>query len=371
MISLKDKFLGCIASTWIGSAMGAAVEGWMPERIKKEHGYLEALHSYKHYTRITDWQRPPGTTEDGIARQKLIATAIIEKQGRIKAHDLVQVWLRDLDVERMKFKQERFDRSLLELAQAGVPPSELGHLWPYQNVTSMARASHPIGLINAGDPEGAADDTIEIGRVYAKETSFALRWAALYNASIAEACRPEATVESILETAKRFATYRAEAGNLYALYDTVARDVDRALEIAATHTDYEAMRDAFYQIFFGGNYIVYGQSQANEVVSKGLAVFAFTQGDPKHAITAGVNFGRDTDCVAAVASGLAGALSGATSIPQEWIEQVNAATAEDPYTNNYRSINETADGLYSAFVAKQEKLKAYLEMMDDPSFSPA
>jgi hypothetical protein len=59
------------------------------------------------------------TVDNSIARQKLIATAIIEKQGRIKAHDLVQVWLRDLDVERIKFKQEGSDRSLLELAQAG------------------------------------------------------------------------------------------------------------------------------------------------------------------------------------------------------------------------------------------------------------
>lgn len=371
MVTLKDKFLGCIASTWIASAMGAAVEGWMPERIKQEHDYVERLLPYKHYTNITNWERPPGTTEDGIARQKLIATAIIEKQGRIKAHDLVRVWLRDLDIERMKFKQERFDRSLLELAQAGVPPSELGRLWPYQNVNSMARASHPIGLINAGDPEGAADDTLDVGRVYAKETSFALRWAALYNASIAQACKPDATVESVLEVARTFATYRAEAGNLYALYDTVARDVDRALEIAEKHTEYEAMRDEFYQYFYGGNYVVYGMAQANEVVSKGLAVFAFTKGDPKQAIQAGVNFGRDTDCLAAVASGLAGALSGPASIPGEWIEQVNIATAEDPYTNNYRSIHETAEGLYTAFVSRQESLKAYLEMMGGAAFVSA
>lgn len=371
MVTLKDKFLGCIASTWIASAMGAAVEGWMPDRIKAEHDVVEDLFTYKHYTDVTDWQRPPGTTEDGIARQKLMATTIIEKKGRIKAHDLVKVWLRDLNVERMKYKQERFDRSLLELAQAGVPPSDLGQLWPYQNVNSMARASHPIGLINAGDPEAAADDTIEVGRVYAKETSFALRWAALYNASIAEACKPDATVESVLEVAKRFATYRAEAGNLYALYDTVARDVDRALEIAAKHSDYEALRDEFYQYFYGGNYVVYGMAQANEVVSKGLAVFAFTKGNPKDAIIAGVNFGRDTDCLAAVASGLAGALSGSEALKPEWIETVNVATAEDPYTNNYRSINETADQLYEAFVAKQNKLQAYLDSMAEQAFNPA
>lgn len=367
MVTLREKFLGCIASTWIASAMGAAVEGWMPERIKEKHGFVDKLLPYKHYTDITDWERMPGTTEDGIARQTLMATAIIEKGDRILSHDLVAVWLRDLDPERMKYKQERFDRSLLELARAGVPPSELGQLWPYQNVNSMARASHPIGLINAGDPQGAADSTLEVGRVYAKESSVALRWAALYNAAIAEACKPDATVESVLEVARKFATYRAEAGKLYALYDTVQRDVDRALDIAQRHSDYESMRDEFYKHFYGGHYIVYGFAQANEVVSKGLAVFAFTKGNPKAAIEAGVNFGRDTDCLAAVASGLAGALSGPAALPVEWINQVNEATRSDPYTHSHRTIEETADGLYEAFLKRQQKLRAYVNMMSAPA----
>ena len=189
MASLKDKFTGCIAASWIGSSMGAAVEGWDSGRVKEKYGFLDRLVSYRHYVDITDWERMPGTTEDGIERQKLFATAIIEKQDRILAQDLVRVWLRDLDPARMKYKQERFDRSLLELARSGVPPSELGKLWPFPNVVSLARASHPLGLINAGDPRGAADDTFEVGKVYLRETHFGARWAALYNASIAEACR--------------------------------------------------------------------------------------------------------------------------------------------------------------------------------------
>jgi ADP-ribosylglycohydrolase len=145
MVSLREKFRGCIAASWIGSAMGAVVEGWSREKIKERHGYLEQLLPYKHYVEYTDWQRLPGTTEDGIERQRLIATAIIEKQDRIAAHDLVRVWLRDVKECNAKYKQEPFDRSLLELAAAGVPPVDLGQLWPYPNVVSMARVSHPLG----------------------------------------------------------------------------------------------------------------------------------------------------------------------------------------------------------------------------------
>lgn len=368
MITLKDKFRGCIAGSWIGSAMGAAVEGWSRERIKETYGFLDRLLPYRHYTSLTDWERLPGTTEDGIERQKLIATAIIEKQDRILAHDLVAVWVRDLAPDKMIYKQERFDRSLVELAKSGVPPSELGRLWPFPNVVSMARASHPLGLINAADPQGAADDSFEVGKVYACETAFALRWAALYNAAIAEACKPNATVESVLEVAKRFVHYRAEAGSLYALYDTIEREVSHALELASKHTDFMAMRDEFYEFYEGGRYFNYGMSQANEIVSKGLAVFAISRGDAKEAILTSVNFGRDTDCLAAVAGGLAGTLSGIKSIPEEWVAQANEATHQDPYTNNRRTIEETSDRLFKAFLARKQRLEEYLRLMCDTAY---
>ena len=360
MVTLRDKFRGCIASSWIGSAMGAAVEGWSRERIKEAHGFLDRLVPYAN--------RLPGTTEDGIERQKLIATAIIEKQDRILAHDLAAVWVRDLDPDKMVKKQEAFDRSLLDLAKAGMPPSELGRLWLYPNVVSMARASHPLGLINAGDPKAAADDSIEVGKVYACETAFALRWAAIYNAAIAEACKPGATVKSVLDMVKQIVHYRVEAGSLYARYDTIEREVSRALELASRHTDPMAMRDEFYEFYEGGRYFNYGQSQANEIVSKGLAVFAISKGDPRSATLTAVNFGRDTDCLAAVAGGLAGALSGVKAVTEEWIAQVNDATLQDPYTNNHRTIEETADGLFEAFLARKQRLEGYLQSMSDPAY---
>lgn len=360
---LRDKFVGCIAAAWIGSSMGAVVEGWSRKRIKDTYGFFDKLDEYRHYANVTNWTRMPGTTEDGIERQKLMATAIIEKKDRVLAHDVLRVWLRDLDPAKMIYKQERFDRSLLELARAGTPASELGRLWPFPNVNSVARASHVIGLINAGDPRAAADDTYEVGKLYAAEHYFSLRWAALYNASIAEACKPNATVESVIATAKEYVNYRAEAGSLYALYDTIDKEVSRALELAAKHTDPMQMRDEFYDYYDSTDYFNYHMSQANEVVSKGLAVFALTRGDPKQAILVSCNFGRDTDCLAAVSAGLAGALSGPSTLPREWIEQVNTATLADPYTNNRRTIEQTADGLHEAYLAKAKKAKDALALM--------
>jgi ADP-ribosylglycohydrolase len=103
MPTLKDKFRGCIAGSWVGSAMGAALECWTPEKIERTYGVLRDLVGYTHYR--SGWKRPPGTTEDGIERQKLIATAIIDKRDRILASDLVEVWKRDLDPQKVPYKQ--------------------------------------------------------------------------------------------------------------------------------------------------------------------------------------------------------------------------------------------------------------------------
>ncbi|MBL7223260.1 MAG: ADP-ribosylglycohydrolase family protein [Candidatus Brocadiae bacterium] len=367
MVSLSEKFAGCIAASWVGSAMGAAVEGWSPERIEQTHGHLDRLLPYCHYAGRTEtrWERPPGTTEDGIERQRLLATAIIEKQDRILARDLVAVWLRDLDPARSAYKQEDYDRALLEFARAGAPPELLGSMRGVVDNVGPARASHSIGLINAGDPRSAADDAYEFGQVYLTRTSVALRWAALYCAAIAAACRPEATVESVVRTAQEFADYRGAQGQVFSSYDRVAKELDRALEIAGRSQDVGAMRDEFCRIYTGGSYIVYGGSQANEVVAKGIAVFAFTRGNPKDAILTAVNFGRDTDCLAAIAGGLAGALSGTESLPPDWLKQVDEATQQDPYTNCRRTIADTAEGLYGAFRARLAKLADYVDTMSD------
>ena len=368
MATLKDKFRGCIAGSWIGSAMGVPVEGWSREKIKEKHGYLDRLLPYPHDVGQAHWTWPPGTTEDGIERQKLMATAIIEKQDRVLAQDVLAVWVRDIDPEKIVHKQEPFDKSLLELARAGLPAVESGSLVLYPNIVSLPRSSHALGLINAGDPRGAADDAFEVGKLYARETAYALRWAALYDGAIAEACKPNASVESVLHVARDFVHYRQERGSLYERYDTIEWEVSHALELAAKHTDPMKMRDEFYERYYGGDYFNYGYSQANEIVAKGLAVFAICQGDPKQAILTAVNFGRDTDCLGAVAGGLSGALSGASALPQEWIATVNEATKQDLYTNNRRTIEETADGLFAAFLTRRAKLREYLELMEDAAY---
>ncbi|SHF36567.1 ADP-ribosylglycohydrolase [Caldanaerobius fijiensis DSM 17918] len=88
------------------------------------------------------------------------------------------------------------------------------------------------------------------------------------------------------------------------------------------------------------------------------------KGNTFDAIIAGVNMGRDTDCIAAIAAGISGALTGHSSIPEEYIKQVDYATKKNIYTNSQRTIEETAEQLYDAFKARIKKMKEYIEVMD-------
>jgi ADP-ribosylglycohydrolase len=135
------------------------------------------------------------------------------------------------------------------------------------------------------------------------------------------------------------------------------------LKLTADCADFRAMREKFNALYSGTG-IPYAQSYANEVVTKAVAVFRMVRGNTWEAMKAGVNMGRDTDCLTAVAGGITGALSGAGSIPATVIQQVDKATSVNPHTNSKRTLRETANGLLSAYQARLKRTKAWVEEME-------
>jgi hypothetical protein len=295
---------------------------------------------YEHYG--NGWLRPPGTTEDGIERQKLILTAIIEKRDRVTADDVVGVWLRDIKPESEGMVSEPFEKTLLGMARAGLTPQHIGWYCPWDGLVTVARSCHGLGIINACDPGSAVRDVYEVGLLYNTRVGDGLRWASLVAAAISSAFDQEASLDGVIDESMRYATPK------------MREEVERALEIADGCNDPLKMREEFSEIYCGRG-MPYAHSWANEVVSKAFAVLGATGGDPRDAIITSVNFGRDTDCLAAISGGIAGALSGHDTIPEDWIKQVDEAASENVYTNSQRTLRETADGLYAALVARVER----------------
>ena len=163
MVTLRDKFFGCIAGSHIASSMGAVVEGMTYCEIEKKFGFVESLYPYEHYW--NGWMRDAGTTEDGIERQKLMITAIGEKKDRVTAEDIRAIWLRDIKDGVGGRVSEPFEEVLLAMARTGIPATDLGRYCDYAGLNSFSRACHPIGLINAGDIAGAMQGVREAGQL--------------------------------------------------------------------------------------------------------------------------------------------------------------------------------------------------------------
>ncbi len=351
-VSLRDKFFGCIAACHIGSSMGAPVEGWTYQRIEEKYGLVDRLLPYEHYG--NGWTREPGTTEDGVERQKLMITAIMEKKDRVNAEDVRAIWIRDIKPESAGKVSEPFEATLLAMAKSMIPARDLGRYCDYAGLNSFARSCHPVGLINAGDVSGAVTDVFEVGQLYQTSNSRGLQWACITALSIAAATKPGATVDTVIG---------AIANGDPRIPASVWREIERGLKRTADCKNVRELRAAFDPVYSGSG-MPYAFSYANEVVTKAICIFRMVNGDPKEAVLAGINMGRDTDCVTAIAGGIAGALRGAAAIPADWIKQVDYATTLNRFTNSQRTMREHSDGLFEAFRARLARSKSYVELME-------
>ncbi|MBN2328588.1 MAG: ADP-ribosylglycohydrolase family protein [Candidatus Omnitrophica bacterium] len=357
-LRLRDKFFGCIAGSHIASAMGAAVEGWSWDRIEKKYGTLDRLLSYEHYG--NGWKREPGTTEDGIERQKLMIAAILEKQGRVTAEDVRKAWVDHMNPNAPRLVSEPFEGELLAMAKTHMPAADIGKYTDYSGLVSLSRSCHPIGLINAGDIEGAIHDIRDVGQLYHTANSRGIQWAEVTVVGIASAAKPDATVDSVL------ASILDNGGNVDKRFTRdagVRQELERGLKLTENCQEFREMREKFDDVY-SGHGITYAHSFANEIVTKAVCIFRMTRGNTWEAMKAAVNMGRDTDCLAAVASGISGALTGAESIPEKMINQVDYATSINPYTNSRRTIKETSDLLFDAYVARLRRMKAFIDGMN-------
>jgi hypothetical protein len=103
----------------------------------------------------------------------------------------------------------------------------------------------------------------------------------------------------------------------------------------------------------------YPESRANECATVSLSYFKAVKGNMKDGVLLTANGGRDADCNSAACGGLCGAFSGTKTIPAEWINMIDAATKQNPYTNSQLTIEETAKGMYAALQSKAKKMEAY------------
>lgn len=361
MKSMFSRIYGMEATAVIANSMGDISEGLSYQDIEARFGFHNKLlpQDIKGGSSQPDWgppwvrhahHRPPGATEDGMERHRLLTTAVIEKKGRITVEDLARVWVRDIDPKKFGYYLGPQDQVIYWQLWGGVPPWEVGRHAAWPGMIGTSKMILPIACVNACNPRQAALDAMDVARikdVRGVNGNYAVEVAAAIAAGAAEALRPMATVDGVIDTA------------LAQLSKAPRREVEMGLGWAKEVDDWKALRPK-YADHYRGRPI----SNAVEILSSALAVFKKAQGDLVNCILWSVNFGRDCDCRAYVAGGLAAAMHGIDALPQEWVDTVEEATANDKYTVSTRTPHEAAQGIYEALQAEIAKQKQVLSQIE-------
>jgi ADP-ribosylglycohydrolase len=344
MDSLVTKATGALAGAAVGDALGGAAEGNPREAIQERYnGFIEGIVP----PFLPDWRnaRPisPYHKGDGhITDDTLMTTALVDVYETVRDHldayaiadHLVPLmigekrWIPEFESEGLLLQRVFLAEKWLvtRLHYGHIDPREAG----VGNIVNCGAAMYvaPVGIVNAGAPEAAYAEAIELAGAH--QSSYGREAAGVYAAAVAEAMRPGATVDSVVETALRL----AKDGT---------RDAIEAVVEAATGLDgwrnggLGLLRTAVEPFDTVGP--VYRQpakdarlpsrTKSIEELPVALGMLIATGGEYREAVLGAVNYGRDSDSIAVMAGSIAGALGGLDVVPEEWIEGVSAGSRMD------------------------------------------
>ncbi|MCY3906226.1 MAG: ADP-ribosylglycohydrolase family protein [Anaerolineaceae bacterium] len=334
---LLDKVRGSLYGGAIGDALGAPVEGYTPERINELYGVITDF-----VPTLDDSPRRRHRTEgrytDDTHMVQALSQAYIDEGGHLDAHSFARRivplileprWIPDLErempiVERL-FYPEKWLYIRNGLANADPRTAGAG------NMVNCGAAMYatPVGIVNAGDPVSAYHEAVDV--LSAHQHSYGLEAAAVQATAVAEAFRPGASVNSIIDVVLSLAR------------DGTRKAIEAVVECARGYDDWfeaigplrDAMRpwdgapDILGDRGKGNNDNTPSREHSIEEVPIALAFLVVAKGDFAGSICGGTNYGRDNDSIAGKAGAIAGALHGASAIRQDWIEQVRSANDID------------------------------------------
>jgi ADP-ribosylglycohydrolase len=296
---LRDKVYGCILAGAIGNAMGSPVEGRSYRDIDQQ--YPGGI------TTVLDPKRLEGEDDNQMAM--LLVETFIERDGLpVAARHFGRTW------------KERLNRdhfyplcmgNAYDLIRQGWDPRITGHWSVVTGSTVMCM--EPVGIFHLGDPEFAAIDATAISYMYQRGLDVVA--ATILAATVAEALRPDATVDSVLQAAldaapsDRLRTFDERP------FQSAHDYLQACLEIADKYDDVLAARAELYD-----KCLLYHLIDPLELWGFALAMFKIARGDVRQAAIGGTNIGRDSDTIAGRAAMLSGALRGAGSIPADWVQ---------------------------------------------------
>ena len=335
---LFDKINACLYGGAIGDAMGAPAEWHYPDEIRERYGYITDF--VENWDGTTDIGKGDGRYTDDSHMIQLLSRAYVEHGDHLDAFEFAKRiipiitdssrWIPELGKNEALLERFFYPEKYLfmRLHLANIEPRQ-GGLGNMVNCGAAMYAA-PVGIVNACDPANAYREAIDI--FSAHQHSYGLEAAGVMAACTAEAFRPDASVDTVIEVA----IDRAKDGTKNAIKAVV--------NCAGNLTDWkdsiEPLRDSIRP--FDGSAEKGKQNRGNgtnnwhpsrehsiEELPIALGFLVIANGDFEKSIFGASNYGRDNDSIAGMVGAIAGALNGTRAIRDEWMQKINDANRVD------------------------------------------
>jgi ADP-ribosylglycohydrolase len=341
---LTDRAVGCLAGAAVGDALGGATEGWESHEIHAHYGgWVEGIVQSIRRARNLEKQFSPFHKGDGHITDDTLMTRVLVhaydvKQDHLDAYDVERLmlpeivdkptWIPELGRDDLLYHRLFLAEKwlVLKLRYGHADPRDAG----VGNIVNCGAAMYiaPVGIVNAGDPRGAYAEALDL--TAAHQSSYGREGAGVMAACVAEALRPESTIDGVVEAALRLAKDGTRAA-IDAVVETAARlDGWRSgglAQLRAASSPYDSVGEVYAEP--AQNARIPSRLHSIEELPIALGLLVATGGDYAETVLGGVNYGRDSDSIASMAGSLAGALAGGGALRRDWVDDVSAASRID------------------------------------------
>jgi ADP-ribosylglycohydrolase len=243
----------------------------------------------------------------------------------VSARDFGDTWREKLNRDHFFYCM----KNSYDLIRQGMDPRITGH---WSMVTgSTVMCMEPVGTYHLCDPQNAYIDATSISYMYQRGLDVVA--ASILAASVAEALRPQATVDSVLKAALDAAPKEKMLTFDTRKIDTPYQFISLCLEVADKYTDvFEARKELYEKCLY------YHMIDPLELLGLSYAMFKIAKGDVRMAAIGGTNIGRDSDTIAGRGAMLSGALVGAGTVPREWVDMIKPESLDRIQKNAGRIV---------------------------------
>ncbi|MDX8512997.1 ADP-ribosylglycohydrolase family protein [Mesorhizobium captivum] len=306
-----DRAMGALIGGALGDALGMPTQLLSPARIAELYGHVEDF-----VAPVADHPvsrgLPAGAITDDTEQALLLGRILISSGERFDHARWVNAllgWERDVKARGSYDLLGPSTKRAIDAINSGVPAEEAGRSG---DTNGAAMRIAPVGITIPPEPLGALVAKVAETCRATHNTSIAIASAAAVAAAVSSGVGG-----SDWRVASERAVAAARLGAMIGHWVTggdIAARIAWAQELVRGKSEREAIRLIVDLIGTG--------VASQESVPAAFAVLEVAEGDAWRAAVISANLGGDTDTIGAIATGMAGACSGLSDLPQERIARL-------------------------------------------------